>query len=389
MKKLMSMMTLLLLLVALVVPASAQMPKAFCGDLSEADCAIFTAASESMLKQESASVAMNLDVNVSNIPDAPFNSLAFNLAGQGAYHIEPGLLEKYAALQSDPAALLKDMSQLGTMVSDVFNSFDGQMSLTLTLPDEVVKMAAQNKATIPNKLSVELRMVNGVGYINLSSLAESLPKEAGIPSGWYGLEIAKLMKNLMDITASQMKGMDMPEIDASAYSQFTDPAFLGSFMKVERLADSNGAAVFQMTMNLVALADSPAFANMIKQQVEASGQKLTEADMKQAIEMVKKMYEGLDMKALYTINLADSTIRRMEMTMNWDLASMMSAVGESSAKAPVINVAFSADYSDLNAAPAITAPEKATVITAEQAMQMFMGGMTSPEQVTPEATPGM
>lgn len=388
MKKMSFILTLVLLLAAAVTPAAAQIP-GFCGGLSEADCAIFNASSEAMAKLESASMAMNLDLTVSNIPDAPFDSLAFNIKGQGAYHVEPGLMEKYAALQSDPMALLQNMSQLGTMVADVFNGFDGQFSLALTLPEALVAMAAEQDAAIPATLTTELRLVDGVGYINLSSLAEALP-EAGIPGGWFGLEIAKLMQSIMDMTLAQMEGMDMSGFDPSTFSQFYDPKFLNSYLKLERLADSDGAAVFQMTMNMAALADSPMMRDMMKQQMDAAGQTMSEADIDQALAMVAQMYEGMDVQASYAINLSDNTMRSMDMTMNWDLTSMMAAMGESDTEAPAFAMNLSVTYSDYNAAPAVTAPENAMVLTAEDAMQMFMGsssGMTPPMEMQPTATP--
>lgn len=361
MRKLIVLITVLLLAVS--GSALAQVPS-FCGSLSEADCAVFTAASQAMAQADSASTDFNLDLTIGNIPDAPFDSLAFNLNGQGVYHIEPGLMEKYTALQSDPSALLQDMTQLGTLMSDVFNGFDGQLTLSLTLPDEVVAMAAESDTTIPNTLTVELRMVDGVGYINLSSLAESLPKEAGIPSGWYGLEIAKLMENVMDMAMSQLEDMEMFGMDTDMMSQFYDPEFLNSYLQIERLADSDGAAVFQMTMNLAALADSEAFRDLMKQQMEASGQTLSEADLEQAMDMVMQMYEGMEMQALYLVNLSDNTMRSMDMTMNWDMSSMMAAMGESDVAAPTFAMNFNMTYGDYNAAPAVVAPENATVITA-------------------------
>lgn len=379
MKKMIVLLTVLLLTIS--GSAFAQLPEGFCGGLSEADCQIFTASTEAMAKLESASIDANLDLVVSNIPDAPFDSLAFNLKAEGAYHVEPGLLEKYMDMQANPAALFEDMEQLPQLMEDFFNGFDGQINLALTLPDELNEpMRLGGDTDIPETLAVDLMLVDGVAYINLSSLAESLP-DAGIPTGWYGLEIAKLLGNVMEMSLSELEDMDMSGFDPSTFSQFYDPAFLESYLKIERLADSDGAAVFQMTIDMVALAENPAFRDLMEQQMEASGQTMSEADVEAALAMVAQMYEGLDMQATYSINLDDNTMRGMDMTLKWDMASLMDAVGESSTAAPVITMNLSATYSDYNAAPAITAPEDASVLTAEDAMQMFMGEMqTAPRR---------
>lgn len=378
MRKMLILVTVLLLAVS--GSAFAQLPEGFCGGLSDADCQIFTASSQAMLAQESGSLDMSLDLAINNIPDAPFDSLAFNLSGRGAYHVEPGLMERYAAMQTNPAALFEDMSQLPQMMEDLLGGFEGQLSLALTLPDEIVDMAAQSETAIPNTLSTELRMVDGVAYINLSSLAESLP-QAGIPGGWYGLELARLIKSVMEMSMSELEDMDMSGFDASSFSQFYDAAFLESYIEIERLDDSDGAAVFQMTLDMAALAESPFLRDMMQQQMEAAGQTMSEADIDEALEMVAQMYEGLDMQAIYAVNLSDNTMRSMDMTVDWNLASLMSAVGEDAAEAPALTMTFSANYSDYNAAPAINAPEDANVLTAEQAMQMFMGGA----QTTPRS----
>ncbi|HEX2909016.1 MAG TPA: hypothetical protein VHO69_19240 [Phototrophicaceae bacterium] len=389
MKKMTSILFVLLLLVS--GSAFAQVPPGFCGGLAEADCAILTASSEAMTGLNSGTATMNIDLTVSNIPDAPFESLAFNVAGDMVYHVDPALVEKYAAMQADPSALLKDMSQLGPMMEELFSGMDGQVSLKLTIPQDIVDLAAESGSALPTELSTELRLVAGVGYINLSSLAEALP-EAGVPTGWYGLEIAKLMGSAMNMALAQMEGQAMPSFDPSMFSQFTDPAFLESYIKVERLADSDGAAVFQMSFDMAALATSPAFRDMMVKQMEMMGQEVDEAQIDQMIAMVAQMYEGLDMSITQSVDLSTSYMTHMDMVFDWDLTALMSASGASSdVAAPVINLVMSADYADFNAAPEVTAPEDATVFTAEQIMQMMAGSMAGVADgldVTPEATPG-
>lgn len=384
MQKRVTMISVLILLLALTASMvqAQDMPPVFCGSLSEADCGILQNSQRAVAGLSGATFNLNFDLNVDNIPDAPFNSLAINLSGVGAYAVDPTIMERMMALQGDPSAMFEDMAQLGQLLEDALLAFDGQVNLTLTLPAELLALIADEGMKLPENLSVELRMVDGVGYVNLSALAEAIP-DAGIPSGWYGLEIAKLLNNVFTVLAPQMEDMmgEMPGFDPEMFTQFSDPSVFGDFMNIERLpdaqADGETVAVFKTTLDYVKLFSSPAITDMMKTQMEAAGAGMTEADLEQMMEMMREMYKGLTFEVTEYIGLADSYPRRLEMNFSWDLSSMMSAMGEMPAQAssPVLGATFTITYGSFNVPPAITAPENATVITAEQAMQMFMGSM--------------
>lgn len=384
MQKRVTMISILILLLALTasIVQAQDMPPVFCGSLSEADCGILQNSQRAVAGLSGATFNLNFDLNVDNIPDAPFNSLVINLSGAGAYAVDPTIMERMMALQGDPSAMFEDMAQIGQLLEDALMAFDGQVNLTLTLPPEVLALIADEGMKLPEKLSVELRMVDGVGYVDLSALAEAIP-DAGIPGGWYGLEVAKLLNNVFTMLAPQMEGMmgEMPGFDPEMFTQFSDPSVFGDFMSIERLADAQAdgetVAVFKTTLDYVKLFSSPAITDMMKTQMEAAGAGMTEADLEQMMEMMREMYKGLTFEVTEYIGLADSYPRRLEMNFSWDLSSMMSAIGEMSAQdsAPVLGATFTITYGSFNVPPAITVPENATVITAEQAMQMFMGSM--------------
>lgn len=375
MKKLMLALIVMLLL-AFGGAAQAQDIPVFCGGLSDADCQIVTASQQAMMDAQSASASLNMDLRIDNIPDMPVAALAFNLSGQGAYALDPALLAKYA--EADPMALLSDMTQLGTLMEEIFTAFSGQLSLTLTIPADLASQMSGGGMTIPEQLSVDLVMVDGIGYINLDQLAEALPG-AGVPAGWYGLEIAKLFGDLFEMLAPMMGDMgSLPGMNMDSFSAFADPEFLNSYATIERLADSDGAAVFKTTLDFAALMSNPNMREMMRQQMELQGQTMTEADLDMALGMVEQMYDGLAMDMLQYINLSDSYTRRIEINMAWDLTSLMGMMGESGGAAPVMGMKVAVDYADFNAVAPITAPEGAAILTAEDAIQMFMGGMTPP-----------
>lgn len=429
MKKRMILVVLMLLVIGGAALAQDATPEAlgahtFCGDLSDADCQLVTGAQQATMGLSSASVDLAATLNIRNIPDAPFNALNFQLSGNGAYHVDADALSRLQSYQASPEAMLQNLQDTPQIIEDLVNSFQGQLNLTLTLPQELVRQASSSQQRIPETLSVELRLVNGVAYINLASLAESMPN-AGVPSGWYGLELARLLRSVMEASLRQMEqqggaaGALPPGFDLSSISRFTDPETLKEFVTIERLADSEiggeSVAAFRTTVDYNAFFSSPAFQDLMRQQMDSSGSTMSQADREQAMQIMREMFKGLTFESTEYVDLQSSFVRRQEMHFNWDLQSVMNATAagsgsQSNQPAPVVDFTFTLNYADFNSAPTIAAPANAQVITAEQAMGMLFGSMmggntgTSPGgtgssssgtggngalEPTPEVTPGM
>lgn len=411
MKKLLILLAVLLLAVSSAALAQEGteepgLPATFCGSLSDADCGLLTAAHHAGMGLSSATVDLQANLDISNIPDAPFDSLAFQLNGDGAYSIDAEMLSTLQSMQGAPEAMLENMEAMPQMLEQAVNSFQGRLNLSLTLPEAVTSAGGDQE--IPETLSVELRLVNGVVYVDLSALAESMP-DAGIPPGWLGLELSRLIRSMMEMSLQQMdaqggfEGMLPPGFDMETFSQFGAPDMLADFVTVERLddADVDGAAVaaFRTTIDYGGLFSSEAFMNLMEQQMDASGETLTEADREEAMQMVQQMFQGMSFETTEYVDLDDNYVRRSETHFGWDLSSMMSVVGEDTGEgAPVINFDFTITYDDFNNAPAVEAPDDAQVLTAEQVMAMVFGGMMQPGEdggasvpaveATPTATPG-
>jgi hypothetical protein len=359
-----------------------------CGDLSEEDCAILTQAQQNALTLESASFNLQADFTISNIPDTPFESLTFNLAGDGAYALEPGAMSGFMEFQSNPAALFENMEQLGPLYEEFFNSFAGELNLTLTLPTEVTDLLSQQLGSeFPQTLSVDLRLVEGIGYINLDQIATALP-QAGLPEGWYGLELARLFGMLMEQSAAMMDPSAMEGFDMSSFSQFTNPEFIGQYATVERLEDQDGAAVFQTTFDYAGFITSPEFRELMEGQFEAQGQALDEAEIDEAFSMMETMFSDVTFVTLTYVDLATNYVSRAETSFSFDTTAMMEAAGDTTTAAPVIDLTASIDYADFNTAAEVTAPEDVeTVLTAEQAMQLFGMGAGAGATTIPPMTP--
>jgi hypothetical protein len=361
----------LLLIASGVITAQESDVPVFCGDLAAEDCDILTQAQQAALTLESASFDLNADFTISNIPDAPFDSLAFNLTGSGAYASDPSVMADLMEMQGDPSAMLENMEQLAPLFEQFFASLSGQLNLTLTLPSEITDMMSSGDMQIPEQLSMEFRMVDGIGYINLDQIAEAMP-QMGVPGGWYGIEVARLIGMSFEQSLSQLDDAAMEGFDASAFSQFTNPEFIGQYATIERLEDEDGAAVFRTTFDYAGFVSSPEFRELMLSQMEATGEEFDEEELDEAMSMMETMFSDITLESTTYIDLETGFTRRMEASFSFDMTEMMAAMGEESAAgAPAFDFSFSIDYSDFNDAPAVEAPEDVqTVITAEQLLQM-------------------
>lgn len=380
MRKLTSCIALLLVLSLSVTGAAlAQntMP-VFCGDLSEADCEIITNAQTASATLDSGLYDFAFNLNVSGIPDAP-SPLSFALTGSGSF-------SGVAAMQTmgmDPAAMQEMMmSDPGQYFEDALGGFDGDLNLTLTLPPELVE--EMGGAGIPSSITLQIRLVDGFGYLNLDTLTPIIGEDALPMSGWVGMDLVSLIQGVFEqMPADFDMSMGMP---TSGMEAFYDPEFLGSYMSIERTDDGTGdTAVFAFDLDFAAMFSSEAFQNLMREQMAAQMESmdttLSDEEMDEALAMTSQMFQDVTFTMTEEIGLEDGFIHSISGAMNFDMASMMASMGESSEPAPVIDMTFSVNYSSFNSAPEITAPEDATIIPYEAVLNSAMGGMSASSEM--------
>ncbi len=349
-------LTLIVLLLLFSVSGAASAQQAlpvFCGTLSAADCAILTQSQTAMASLDSSSFELQVDVSVTDIPDMS-QPLTFSMTGSGAY----------AGLGTLSSTLLENTDDPGALLSGLLSELQFDGTITLNLSPEIARMA-----NIPASITVQERLVDGIGYLNLDTLRSLMGNNAQL-RGWYGLDLAGLLSAAMT---------EMPEMfngslgDMSAMQDYQqglmNPDFYNRFMSIERTDDGSGdTATFAMDVNMSAMMTSPEFSDLMQMQMQMQGQTLSEEEMGQAMALVSQMFKGISITIDEEIGLSDGYIRRVSGNFSFDTTGMMRAIdsmskGKSTASAaPKITVDFSYSYSDFNDAPAITAPEDATII---------------------------
>ena len=366
-----------LLLVVLMVFGGATLAQdvtTFCGDLAEADCTLLTESQAAMTALDSSNANFEMNFQMDGVPDmeAP---ISFSINGNVAYTGGDAVREMSAGMTPEDMSM-EDMGALMDVAADALAEIDLDLNLQLSLPPELM---AEMGDDFPSDLALEVKLVDGTGYINLDTLKAFLG-EMEI-SGWYGLDVSGLLRMLgpqmaamMDSMGGMGGGMTMgmnPELLAMAQ----DPSRMADFGTIARTDDgSSDMATFEITVDLGAVYSDPAMAELLRDQMttqmEATGQEVTEAEIEQALYMVTTMFEDVDVTVIETIGVTDKYVHSMQILFAMDMAQMMEQMGEEGA-APKISFDMTITQDQFNSVAPITAPEDATVIPLESIGEMF------------------
>ncbi|MFN8560105.1 MAG: hypothetical protein U0703_00350 [Anaerolineae bacterium] len=378
MKKILLIALVLVLSVGGAVFAQASVP-VFCGDLAQADCDLLTRSQETMQSLDSAGFGFNVNVMLTNFPDMP-DSATINVMGDGAFSGASSIQTDMTAAEADPSAA----------ILSVLDNLDFDFTVTVTVPPELMTEVDKNA---PNSLTLQMRLVDGVGYLNLDTLTDILGDmgDSGF-KGWNGIDLAGLLRALMKQMPDLFSGMTAMGMDSSAMQpyieQFSDPEFLSKFMTIEKVdIGMPDETTFRLTLDFSTLMSEPAFQDMMRQQIEAQGQTMSQAELDQAMAMSSQMFKDVTFVIDETIGTEDAHLRAMHGTFTMDMSAMMAAMesesgskaGSSSQPAPSLALDLTVFYNSFDSVPPITAPEDATVIPYESLLGM-MGSMSGTQQ---------
>lgn len=377
-------LAVLVLLLGVAGLAQAQDHTVACGQLSEADCALLAQSQEALAELSSYGVTISGNFSLNNIPDTP-GAINITLAGTGAVS---GDLSGIHLSQDQAMGLAGDPKATAEYISRLLENINAQAALTITLPEEIV---AQTGGQLPATIPLELRLVDGVAYLNLGALRDALGQQgASVPEGWYGLNLPDLFERMM--TMSSVMGAGTAQaMNPEMMSHFTDPDVINEFVRVERLDDTTDddgtdVASFHTVIDYQALFSDPTMLDLMEQSMREQGAELSEEEMAQATNMMQQMAQGLTFELFQTIGLEDNLPRSVQVTFNWNMQSMVDAMIEAGegdmglqGPAPAISFNLVVNYQDFNAVEDITAPEDATIVP----LDTLMGGMSGMQQAAP------
>lgn len=343
-------------------------PAAFCGDLAEADCSLIQESQAVMMDLESSSFTLDMNVDISGIPEMP-NGLSFNLTGSGATTTDKSLLGDFSNI--DPQKFASDPTAIFDVLTDALPAVGADLQFSLTLPDELLKeLNSEMGGRLPDTLTLSLKMVDGVLYLNAEELAVYVSQLKGA-AGWIGIDLVEAISLVMKQpgfadSLKEMQGMNTTGMNPELMQAFSDPEAIASFMSIERVADAQvegkDVAVFQMSLDYAALMTMPAMQDLLKQQFEASGTEMSEAEMAQMMTMLEAMADNVTFTFEQQIDLETKYMLQTSMSMSMDMAAMMAAAGGSSGASPKIILDVTIGQGDFNSVEEITVPDGAFML---------------------------
>ncbi len=329
-------MLLLLLSVGAMAQAQGE-PQVLCGNLSADDCALLQTASTNMSALTSGTMSANLAF--AGTMDGSPADFGFDIAatwtGAGIGLSPEQSLDLASA---DPTAIINNA------VSGIAN-FNGSLSFTITPPP--------GDATLPGPITLDLRLVDSIGYINFDSLAMfGAMMGPGFPTGWGGTNLVDLFTQLGPMLGS-MTG-DMSGMTGTTEVTPVPQEEVARVMGIanQYITISRDGGTFNFTVDLAGLLNDPEIQSMMEAQGGEAMSAQDLADLQNASVTASMTLTG-DNQFIQdiTINLAAET------------------EGEPFTMAGTIS------FSDHNAAPLVTAPDGATVVTTEELMQGLGGVM--------------
>jgi hypothetical protein len=350
----------LVLMMALALTGSviAQEMPVFCGDLSDADCAFLHDSQVAALAVESTHFEMEADMTISNIPEFPVDSLNFHLAGEGAVAADAA---PFLAMMMGSTDV--ETADFFTALADFMRTVSADMSLTLDVPAELAMLAPPD-VELPEQVTVDVLMVDGINYINLDDLAAVAP-EGSVPPGWVGMDVATFYGEVLS------KQMAMTDFDIMEMAQvFMDEENLSSFMQFERLddveVDGQTMAVFHMTLDYSSLLDIPEFYDLIVGQMEMMG--APEDEMDEALAILELVYDGMTFEMEQQIGLDDMLTHNTAWTFDWDMAFIAEFTDIEADNAPHFTFSMNVAATGFNEPFEVAAPEDAMLLPLEMMM---------------------
>jgi len=393
-------MLLLLLLLTLTSTTTAlaqdvDLPAPFCGELADDDCELLADSQVAMLDVQEMTTSSQIDLLVAGIPDLPIEEVSLSVAQDSVIAMDPTVIQELTQLQaslqsadaSDMDAIMEDYMDL---VVDLYSTLGLDSEITIVMPEEIAALLSEQAGgiEIPEEITLQVRLVEGFAYVNLDDLAAAIP-ELGAMEGWFGLDIATFMSDMLAQASAEANPSDMASLQMGmgAGSMLNSEAVRGlleDFVNVERLDDDTidlqDVAVFSTTFDFGAFIASEGFQALIRDNLdlinEMADTSVTEAELDEVMLGLRflgpSLFQDLEFEVLQSIGLEDNYIYQTETHFAWDLQTIMALAAmadggqrEMPDVAPVINFDLVQESGDFNDAPEIEAPEDAQIIPLE------------------------
>lgn len=377
MRKLMFIVSLLVMALFMALPTFAQDSTVFCGTLAAADCELLTAAQAASSNQESGAVDFNGSFVISGIPDVP--NLSIGLSGAAAFAVDKAAVDALTAQFEGMDETSLDATTIVTGLLEALKAADGTLLLNVTLPAEIAQQAGIQSDTIV----LDMAFVDGVAYFNFDALD---PATGGMlaaqnMTGIGGIDIVAVATQAIANDSSfvdQMQGMmnmmmaNPAMMDANAAAE--QLAFAEKYVTISRTDGGSGEAVFLTSIDVAGMFADPEFATYMQAQMAQQGNTMTDQEFQQVLGVLQLVGNDISVAVEQHIDPATANTTFTSINMNVDATTLLQLAGTPSQGDALISLNLDFTYSGFNATT-VTAPAGAQLADPAMIAQMMSGSM--------------
>lgn len=211
-----------------------------------------------------------------------------------------------------------DESDATDEVLALLDQLTAQMNVILEIP------AFDGVPLLPpafeNLVTFDLRLVDGIGYLNLDKIAER-DTTGQVQGGWYSVDLVTLYTDLLAEVDPQAQPLPLEENLLTEFDL--------TFAQVERLADVEqgglALAVFQQNLDASVLLADPTlrkdftdFIVMMLRDTYGFGLSYTDAELEEAAARYTTLFEGVRLSLTQTINPENAYLVGVEFTVTFE-----------------------------------------------------------------------
>ena len=374
----------LLLLTTMAALAQEAEEVVFCGDLSEADCALLNAAQTAQWGLTSGETAKAVSVYTSGFPRLASEGPALTFNNRSMFVADGATIDKMLSLQEEDLEQMVEDPQLLAEAMLLPFAIDSASTSTVALAPEVLALLSQALGReLPAELTYETRLIDGVVYVNLADLAVLIPQADSLGE-WIGIDLMAFMPQIVENNIAEgevdlddvAKGILTPgqAMLVQPYLVMIEPGqeqMFGEFLEILPLRDvaidGEIAAVYRMKMDVPGYVASPAFQARFGSGEAgipeySSGVDFTGILMRIVSSVLASNAEAM---VIQGIGYDDAYVHAQDMQMGWGLAGRN------------INVQIQSGNANLNNIEAIPVPANAFVPPIRLIMgliETFQGG---------------
>jgi hypothetical protein len=409
------------------------LPDPLCGKLSEADCAIRRQSVEAVRQLTAIKQHMEFSFTLADlpIPDLPIDNFTIQVVMDMATTTDPALNAELLRLQfTPPSDIGVYMETLQSKALELYKKLTMDVRLQIKLPQELIELLnAEAKANgdefaMPSELDLQVRMTDGIAYLDLGALTAQLPDFQGEKiTGWLGLDMVALMQASLEqqkqiqqqLTAEsspllQSQMALQAVIQTAMYQALLSQEvqdLLNRYFQIKRgkdaTIDERTAATFRSSFNLVGFLTNPALNTLIRDGVHALAEQIVntlqesgmdknqlgqltfaraqlDQQMDQALAMVplfaSLLFGGLKIENNVSYDVENSYLLHSDGRITWNLASLAAAAQLGAPELalppgikPKVTMSWAMDYSDFDKPVTVNVPDDVFMLPVEEILR--------------------